>query len=131
MKKSRRQRTDDEPATLLARMMRKELYVIETSTLVEAAELAPHLVDHLRYMIDLEQRGLLFASGPFTDGGGNVTGDGLTIVRAKSYDQAESIALEDPFTKLGLRKAVVRRWIVNEGRIQLSVDLSNCGGDVL
>jgi len=112
-------------------MMRKELYVIETSTLVDPAQLAPHLVEHLRYMIDLEQRGLLFASGPFTDSNGNVTGDGLTIVRAKSHDQAESIALEDPFAKLGLRKAVVRRWIVNEGRIRLSVDLSNCGGDVL
>jgi uncharacterized protein YciI len=36
------------------------------------------VADHLRYMNDLEDRGLLFASGPFVQEGG-VVGDGLTI----------------------------------------------------
>jgi uncharacterized protein YciI len=79
-------------------------------------------------MIDLEKRGTLFASGPLTDGDGNFTGDGLTIIRAKSHKAAQSIADGDPFVRAEMRKAEVKRWTVNEGRITVQVDLSDCRG---
>lgn len=120
----------DDAKTLLARMMRKELYVILNKTLVAPAELQSKLAAHLAYMIKLEKRGALFASGPLTDGKGNLTGDGLTIVRAKSHEAAQSIADGDPFVRADMRKAEVKRWIVNEGRVTVQVDLSDCRGDL-
>jgi uncharacterized protein YciI len=119
---------NDDAKTLLARMMRKELYVILNTTLVSPAKLQSKLAAHLAYMIDLEKRGILFASGPLTDSEGNLTGDGLTIVRAKSHKAAQGIADGDPFVRAEMRKAEVKRWIVNEGRITVQVDLSDCRG---
>lgn len=119
---------NDDAKTLLARMMRKELYVILNTTLVSPAKLQGKLAAHLAYMIDLEKRGTLFASGPLTDPKGNLTGDGLTIVRAKSHKAAQNIADGDPFVRAEMRKAEVKRWIVNEGRVTVQVDLSDCRG---
>ncbi|MBF9234850.1 YciI family protein [Microvirga alba] len=123
-------RRSEDPQALLARMMRKQLFVILNSAVAEPAALRPYLAEHLNYLIDLEKRGILFASGPFSDENGQLTGDGLTIVRATSFEDAMKIANEDPFTRSGLRKPTVRQWTVNEGRIQISVDLSDCRGDL-
>jgi hypothetical protein len=54
-----------------------------------------------------------------------MTGAGLTIVRAASFEEAEKLAKEDPFVISGQRRPTVRRWIVNEGRISVSIDLSD------
>ena len=54
------------PATaqeMLGRMLGKKLYVVLWH-LRAGADLGPVLRSHLEYMIDLERRGLLFASGP-------------------------------------------------------------------
>jgi uncharacterized protein YciI len=122
------QTTTADPSALLARMMKKELFVILNTPLVEPADLRAHLVEHLNYMIELEKRGVLFASGPFSGPDGRPTGSGLTIVRAASFEEAEAIANGDPFAKAGLRRSEIRRWTVNEGRIHVSVDLSDCQG---
>ena len=121
---------NDDAKTLLARMMRKELYVILNKTLVSPAKLQSKLAAHLAYLIDLEKRGTLFASGPLTDIDGNLTGDGLTIVRAKSHKAAQRIADGDPFVRADMRKAEVKQWVVNEGRVTVQVDLSDCRGDL-
>ena len=122
------QPSTDDPRTLLARMMQKELCVVLNKALVEPAALQPYLLAHLHYVIDLEKRGVLFASGPFSDAAGQLTGSGLTIIRASSFEEAEAIANDDPFAKSGLRKPEIQRWTVNEGRIHVSVDLSDRGG---
>jgi uncharacterized protein YciI len=124
------QQLPEDPQTLLARMMQKKMFVILSSIQAEPEALRPHLASHLKYLIDLEKRGILFASGPFSNAEGQLTGDGLTIVRAASFEEAVKIANEDPFTLCGLRTPSVRRWTVNEGRIQVSVDLSDCRGDL-
>ncbi len=121
---------NDDAKALLARMMRKELYVILNKTLVAPAKLQSKLAAHLAYMIKLEKRGALFASGPLTDANGDLSGDGLTIVRAESHKAAQSIADGDPFVQADMRKAEVKRWIVNEGRITVQVDLSDCRGNL-
>lgn len=112
---------------LLSRMMRKELYLISSKCLVDPSTLQDHLLAHLSYMIELEKTGVLFASGPLFDGKGAFTGDGITIVRAASFDEASQIADQDPFARANLRRSSVHRWIVNEGRITVSVDLSDRG----
>jgi uncharacterized protein YciI len=111
-------------AEILAGVMAKELYLIENRCLVEPQALAPLLGEHLLYAIELEKSGKLFASGPLFDRDA-ATGHGVTIVRAASFEEAEAIAARDPFAVAGVRVPAVHRWIVNEGRISVSVDISD------
>ncbi len=112
---------------LMDGMMKKELYVISSFCLVEPALLMSRIEEHLRYLIALEQAGVLFASGPLFDNE-RMTGDGITIIRAETLQIAQAIAVKDPLAASGMRRVSVRRWVVNEGRITVSVDLSNCRG---
>ena len=59
---------------LTRKMLRKKLFVLLTNPIVPPEFLQPFLSAHLEYMIDLEKRGLVFASGPLTDGEGPPTG---------------------------------------------------------
>jgi uncharacterized protein len=110
---------------LNSRMLQKELYVVLTTPVKPMSELMPLLPDHLTYMIDLEKRGVLFASGPFLAGKDVLPGTGMTIVRAASLEEAEAIAMEDPFNKSGLRIFEVRTWQLNEGSFTVTVNYSD------
>jgi len=83
------------------------------------------LPDHLEYMIALEKRGLVFASGPLTEAGGAPRGDGMTVLRCASADEARAIAEADPFFVNGLRTFEVREWTVMEGSLALKVNFSD------
>ena len=76
-------------------------------------------------MIDLEKSGILFLSGPLHDDSGAMTGNGMTVIRAASFKDATAIANRDPFVKAGFREPKIHRWVVNEGRISLNIDLSD------
>lgn len=115
----------ESPADLLGRMMAAEYYLIESRMLADPSELGPKLMEHLRFMIELEKEGTLLLSGPLYDRDGKMTGEGVTIIRAESFDAAEQIALRDPFVVAGLREPRVRPWIANEGRINITLDLSD------
>ena len=69
--------------------------------------------------------GALFASGPLTTAPGQPAGDGLTVLRAASLDEARAIAEADPFVINKLRTFEVREWTVMEGSIGLTVNLSD------
>jgi uncharacterized protein YciI len=112
-------------AELLARMTSKELFLIESAPLASFEALEPFLRDHLLYIIGLEKAGVLFASGPLTNRDNAMTGAGITIVRADSFEDAEQIAQGDPFVHAGLRQPTVHKWTMNEGRITISLDLSD------
>jgi uncharacterized protein YciI len=103
-------------------MLRKKLYVILSKGNADAERLKDNLPTHLEFMIDLEKRGILFASGPL-DGG--TRGDGLTIVRAGSLDEAREVAARDPFVVQGLRTFEVREWTVMEGSFGIKVNFSD------
>lgn len=117
-------------ADLMASMMKKQLFVIISDCLVKPEELQTNLEAHLRYLIGLENAGVLFASGPLFDGDGTMRGEGLTAVRAASFEAAEEIAAKDPFVMAGQRRPTVKSWIVNEGRVTVSVDISDCSGSL-
>ena len=89
--------------------------------------LAPKLQAHLAYMVALEREGVLFASGPFIEGGEPV-GEGLSIVRASSAASAQAVLDRDPFVLAGLRAYEVSEWRVLEGSFQVSVSLSDQTG---
>jgi uncharacterized protein YciI len=81
-------------------------------------------------MIGLERLGVLFASGPLTGAAGTPAGDGLTILRAASIDEARRIAATDPFVVNGLRTFDVREWTVMEGSLGLKVNFSDQSLDI-
>jgi len=70
---------------------------------------------------------LAFA-GPMSDETGeHMQGKGLIIYRAESLDAARALADGDPMHKSGARAYVLRRWMINEGSLSLSVGLSTKG----
>jgi uncharacterized protein YciI len=112
--------TERRIAELTKGMLRLKLFVIFSYG--KGLDLKPYLADHLAYMIELERRGKLFASGPFGDG---TRGDGMTIVRAASETEAREIALADPFVINGIRTFTVQAWTVMEGSLNVTVNFSD------
>ena len=74
--------TQERIRELTKSMLRKKLYVVLSKGGAAPEQIAEHLPRHLEYMIGLEKKGVLFASGPLAEADGQVRGDGLTIVRA-------------------------------------------------
>lgn len=116
---------EERVAELMRKMLRKKLYVVFSTPAVPPDRLRPFLMAHLEYMIGLEQRGLVFASGPLSDGEGPPTGQGLTILRAKSAAEARALAEADPFFANGLRTFELKEWTIMEGSLGLRVNLSD------
>ena len=112
-------------AELTQRMLRKKLYVVLSKPKTDPAQLAAHLPAHLEYMIGLEKEGVLFASGPLVEPGGQPRGDGMTILRTASAEEARAIAERDPFYVNGLRSFEVREWTLMEGSLTLRVNFSD------
>jgi uncharacterized protein len=110
---------------LTRRMLRKTFYVILTRAHGTPDAIAQHLPAHLEYMIALEKDGVLFASGPFMEADGTQRGNGMSIVRAGSADEARAIAEADPFCIAGLRTFEVRQWTVMEGSVGMTVNFSD------
>jgi uncharacterized protein YciI len=80
---------------LTQKMLRRKLYAIFGKTVVSPEKLMPLLPAHLEYLIGLEKRGLLFASGPLTEvGAGPLGGGGLTFLRvARQTRRVRSLKL--------------------------------------
>lgn len=105
---------------------RKRLWVVMTRPVAPMDAIVPHLPDHLRYQIALEKQGHLFAAGPLTPAAGDaVVGAGLIILRAGSEEEARKYADGDPLHRLGLRTYDLFCWDVHEGRMTISIDLSD------
>ncbi len=106
-------------------MLRKKLYVVHSMGGATPDQIGAVLPDHLEYMIGLEKQGILVASGPLTADAGQPAGDGLTILRAASADDARAIASADPFVVGKLRSFEVREWTVMEGSLTVKVNFSD------
>ena len=117
--------TEERIRELTKNMLRKKLYVVLSKGGAAPEKIAEHLPQHLEYMIGLEKKGVLFASGPLADAEGKTRGDGLTILRAANADEARSIASTDPFVVSKLRSFEVREWTVMEGSLGLKVNFSD------
>jgi uncharacterized protein len=112
-------------AELTGKMLRRKLYAVISHPSPAPEKLKPLLPAHLEYMIGLEKRGVLFASGPLSDGAGPPSGAGLTILRAASAAEARALAEADPFVAQGLRTFELKEWTIMEGSLGLKVNLSD------
>ena len=116
---------DARAAELMQKMLRKKLYVLISKPLVPPEKLKRLLASHLDYMIDLERRGMLFASGPLTEPDGAPSGHGLSILRVADAAEARRVAEAEPFFAQGLRTFELKEWTVMEGTLGLRVNLSD------
>ena len=116
---------DERVAQLTQKMLRRKFYVVLSKASPTPEKLKSLLPAHLEYMIGLEKRGVLFASGPLADGAGPPTGAGLTILRTSSMEEARALAEADPFVRNGLRTFELKEWTVMEGTLGLRVNLSD------
>jgi uncharacterized protein YciI len=104
---------------LVSRMWGRKLWVVMSKG--NGRDIVPYLAEHLDYVIVLEAEGKIFASGPMNAPG---SGDGMTILRVETEEEARAIASADPLvTKLG-RTFTLHPWTVNEGQMTLTVSLS-------
>lgn len=102
-----------------------ELYVVESTPSEDGPPVPDVLPDHLDYQKRMEIAGKLAFAGPLSDTTGTqMQGTGMIVYRADSLEEARSIAEADPMHATGARTFTLRRWLINEGSIQLSVGLS-------
>jgi uncharacterized protein YciI len=87
------------------------------------AAIEEHVQAHVAWLLDLEQVGVLFLSGPLLSGPGVGPGSGVTVLRADDEDAARLIAAGDPFVLAGLRTFEVYAWRLNEGSVSVRMSL--------
>lgn len=102
-----------------------ELFVVHSTPVGEPADVKAALPDHLAYQAQLEAAGALVLAGPLSDDTGEeMQGTGLIVYRAASLKDARALAEDDPMHRTGARRFTLRKWLVNEGSLTLSVGLS-------
>lgn len=74
-----------------------------------------HLPDHLAYWDEMEKQGAMFVAGPLipADPSQDFSGDGVVVISADSFKEAEKMAEEDPMHQAGARDFELRPWLLN------------------
>jgi uncharacterized protein YciI len=102
-----------------------EVFVVQSTPAMTPADMKQNLPDHLAYQAKMEAEGALVFAGPMSDETGlQMEGMGLIIYRAASFEAARSLAENDPMHKSGARRFTIRKWIINEGSLGITVGLS-------
>jgi uncharacterized protein YciI len=110
---------DTRTKELVSRMWGRKFWVVMSKG--NGRDMIPYLAEHLEYLIALEAEGKVFASGPMNVPG---SGDGMTILKVETEEEARMIANADPLvSKLG-RTFTLHPWTVNEGQLTLTMSLS-------
>jgi uncharacterized protein YciI len=107
----------------------RQLYAVFSTPTNGMGPVMENLEAHLQHQVSMEQRGLMFAAGPFWVNDGKEKeweweGEGMFILRADSLAHATELAAADPMHKAGARSFRVRPWLVNEGSITLKMNFS-------
>ena len=106
-------------------MLQKQLYMVHTFPTNGMGPVMENIEPHLKFQIELEEKGIMFAAGPFWDDNEELwEGEGMVIIRAASLEHAKEIAATDPMHSSGARSFTVRPWLLNEGRVTVAVDFS-------
>ncbi|MBC2662774.1 hypothetical protein H7F50_13530 [Novosphingobium flavum] len=108
---------------LKARMIQRSFFVM-FRRIVAPERLKSVMLDHYRWIIDLEKQGVVFASGPMFSADGS-PGVGMTVFRVDDIETAAALAASDPFCTSGAAEFEIKRWQVNEGRITVAIDFSD------
>ena len=113
-------------------MLQKQLYAVFTSPANGMGPVMANIEAHLKFQVELEQKGIMFGAGPFwTDDENEWQGEGMVIIRAGSLAAAKAIAETDPMHKSGARTFRVRPWLLNEGTVTIKVTYSDGKREIL
>jgi uncharacterized protein YciI len=119
-------------AALSTKLSREQCYLLMMKPNPDAPlDLPPRVsreqlrIRHHEYLVDLEQRGIIFGAGPFADIGEKPSGSGMIIVRAKNREEAARIGGQEPYTQAGLRVMDIIPWQRTEGSIRLELRLAD------
>jgi hypothetical protein len=82
---------------------------------MDSPEGAAKLKDHILFLLDLEDQGKMFASGPLDMNPATRVMEGMMILAVSTLEEAQAIAEREPFHQAGWRINQVRRWHLNEG----------------
>ena len=109
----------------LARLLGRDYWLVRAIPRpgTDQAAIEARVQEHVAWLLDLERRDVLLASGPLLSGPGTGPGSGVTILRAPDEETARKIADGDPFVRHGLRTFELYRWRLNEGSIGVRVSL--------
>lgn len=103
-----------------------ELYVVESTPVGSPEAVRECLPEHLAYQQTMEIAGSLVLAGPLSDDSGELMqGAGLIVYRADSLAAARALADADPMHASSARSYRIRRWLVNEGRMNVELTLSS------
>ena len=105
-----------------SRLLRKKLWIIETRGVPGVTPTDRQMREHLEHQMAIEKAGVLFAAGPVS---GVDPPYGMIIVRAASREDAQRIADSDPMHLHKLRTYVLKEWMLNEGRINVTLNFSD------
>ena len=107
-------------------LLAKRLYVVFTSPVNGMRPVMEVLDEHLAYQNKIQNEGIMFGAGPFSDATEqNWDGDGMIIIRADTMAAAKIIADNDPMHKAGARSYKIRPWLLNEGKVTIDLTFSN------
>ncbi|MGI9420434.1 MAG: YciI family protein [Geminicoccaceae bacterium] len=106
-----------------------ELFVVQSTPKGDPDLLKATLPSHLDYQKAMEAKGALVMAGPLSDEAGeDMQGFGMIVYRAGSFEEARGFAEADPMHRSGARSFTLRRWLVNEGALNVSLSLSGQRG---
>jgi uncharacterized protein YciI len=109
-------------------LLAKRLFVIFTTPTDGIGPIMANLDEHLAYQHKIQEEGIMFGAGPFSDDAEQKWGgEGMVIIRAESLAAAKIIADNDPMHKSGARSYRIRPWLLNEGKITVEMTFSNKG----
>ena len=112
--------------------LQKQMYVYFTKPANGLGPVMENLEEHLKFQVEIEQKGVMFGAGPFwTDDEQRWEGEGMIIIRAESLAEARKIAESDPMHASGARTFTIRPWLMNEGCVTMRVTYSDGGREVI
>jgi len=103
-----------------------QLYAVLTEPADGMAAVLENMGPHLAYQKELEDKGVMFAAGPFADDEEKTwSGAGMVIIRAADLAAANAIAAADPMHQNGARTFRIRPWLLNEGSLNIRLTYSD------
>ena len=112
--------------------LQKQMYVYFTKPANGLGPVMENLEEHLKFQVEIEQKGIMFGAGPFwTEDEQRWEGEGMIIIRAGSIEEARKIAESDPMHSSGARTFTIRPWLMNEGMVTMKVTYSDGGREII
>ena len=112
---------------MTANMLDKKVWVVITRAVKSRDEVKNVLPVHLAHQVEMEKTGVMFAAGPLRPAGTDQPPGalGMFVLRASDEAEARRLADADPMQLKGVRTYEMYEWTMNEGRISISIDLSD------